>query len=81
MSILNLLSKMKPSKKKYKTLQVQTPNEIRESINKMKRCIKCHFIIFENYWSCQTENQKIVCPTCGVNLSLNHLEKEIKLFQ
>ena len=46
-----------------------TPYEIKKSLQELNRCCKCHFIIFDDYWTDEIDRsyQKL-CPTCGSNL-------------
>ena len=40
--------------------------EIRKMAEKLSRCARCHFLIFDNYFSDEIENTSVkVCPTCG----------------
>lgn len=70
--------KNKLKKKSSFTYNVPTPEQIRESINKMSSCPKCHFIVFENYWYTSSENIKM-CPTCG-HKSTNENKKVLAEF-
>lgn len=70
---------IKKAKKKFSGASnfIETPNEIRESINKLSKCPKCHFLIFDNYWSPSLENHGLkICPTCG-----NKFEKSKKVYR
>lgn len=49
-----------------KSFRPSTPGEIRKTIEKLSRCPKCQFIIFDNYWSDEIESKSMkVCSTCG----------------
>lgn len=51
---------------KYK---LPTANEIRAQAEKLSSCPKCHFLIFDNYWTDEIENRSTrLCPTCGTKL-------------
>lgn len=51
---------------KYENYKPPKPSEIRKMTEKMSRCPKCHFLIFDNYWANDIENvSERLCPTCG----------------
>lgn len=73
-----LLQKTKSKKSKYfeplfttksKNHKLPTPKEIRMMTNNLSRCSKCHFLIFDNYFSDEIENvSERLCTTCGHKL-------------
>lgn len=69
----SILKKRKKEKRFFLSehqYQVQPVSEIREQISKLSSCPKCHFLIFDNYWTDDIENKTgKLCPTCGFKLS------------
>ena len=58
-----------PLIKPYENYKLPSPGEIRKVIEKSSRCSKCHFVIFDNYWTPDIEKESLkLCPTCGHKL-------------
>ena len=76
-NLLNVLTLVLPKKAKTKYFEPlsqskhkhyipPSPGEIRKMTERMSRCSKCHFLIFDNYWTSDVEGVSIkICSTCG----------------
>lgn len=55
-----------PLETKNENYQMPSPKEIKDITKRLTRCSKCHFLIFDTYWTDEVESKSIkVCPTCG----------------
>ncbi len=62
----SLIETLKP---KIRKQEMPSPGEIRKMIKNMTRCSHCQFLIFDNYWSSETQKSNMKpCPTCGHSL-------------
>lgn len=61
---------LKQKKERNLSFKLATPKEIRERINTLSKCPKCHFVVFDNYWSDDTHDslKKNICSTCGFEI-------------
>jgi len=58
-----------PLDMKNKDYRMPSPKEIKDITKRLTRCSKCHFLIFDNYWTDDIENVSIkLCPTCGMKI-------------